>query len=203
VAEGLSYLIRHRVLRSVAVCVGLSNLASTAVIALLPLYAVRPGPMGLAEAGYGFLLGSFAVGALFAAPLAERIEATLGRARTLVGALALFPLMPLALALTDTVAVIVVAFALAGAAGVVWNVVAISLRQRIVPDHLLGRVSASHRLAAWGTMPLGAALGGVLGETIGLQSAFAVCTVLMATCLPIWVLSVTPADLAAAEPART
>jgi MFS family permease len=202
VAEGLSYLIHHRVLRSVAVCVGLSNLGSTAVIALLPLYAVRPGPMGLAEAGYGFLLGSFAVGALIAAPLAERIETALGRARTLVVALALFPLMPLTLTLTDTVWVVAVAFSVAGAAGVVWNVVASSLRQRIVPDHLLGRVSASHRLAAWGTMPLGAALAGVLGETIGLRSAFAVCTVLVAACLPIWLLSVSAADLEAAEPAR-
>ncbi len=50
-----------------------------------------------------------------------------------------------------------------------WNVVTVSLRQRIVPDRLLGRLNASYRLVAWGTMPLGAAAGGVLAELFGLR----------------------------------
>ena len=55
-----------------------------------------------------------------------------------------------------------------------WNVVTVSLRQRIVPERLLGRLNASYRLVAWGTMPIGAALGGVLAEVFGLRSVFAV-----------------------------
>ena len=53
-----------------------------------------------------------------------------------------------------------------------WNVVTVSLRQRIVPERLLGRLNASYRLVAWGTMPVGAALGGVLAEVFGLRSVF-------------------------------
>ena len=47
IAEGVRYLARHRLLRALAICVGVSNLASTAMIAVLPLYAIEPGPVGL------------------------------------------------------------------------------------------------------------------------------------------------------------
>jgi MFS family permease len=57
---------------------------------------------------------------------------------------------------------------------VLWNVITVSLRQRITPDRLLGRMNASYRLVGWGTMPLGAALGGVLAEALGLRGAFLV-----------------------------
>jgi MFS family permease len=68
---------------------------------------------------------------------------------------------------------------LAGGAGIVfWNVITVSLRQRITPDRLLGRMNASYRLVGWGTMPLGAALGGVLAEALGLRGAFLVAALL-------------------------
>ena len=41
-----------------------------------------------------------------------------------------------------------------------WNVVTVSLRQAIVPHHLLGRLNSSYRFLAWGTMPAGAAIAG-------------------------------------------
>jgi hypothetical protein len=48
----------------------------------------------------------------------------------------------------------------------------VSLRQRITPDHLLGRMNASYRLFAWGVMPVGAFLGGLLAEVLGLPAVF-------------------------------
>ena len=71
------------------------------------------------------------------------------------------------------------------ALGIGWNVITVSLRQRIVPDHLLGRVNAGYRLLAWGTMPLGAALGGLVGDRWGLTAVFWTSAVLSALCLPI------------------
>jgi MFS family permease len=41
-----------------------------------------------------------------------------------------------------------------------------------VPDQLLGRVNAGYRLFAWGTQPIGALLGGVIGELLGLRAVF-------------------------------
>ena len=60
----------------------------------------------------------------------------------------------------------------------VWNVITVSLRQRITPDRLLGRLNSAYRLVAWGTIPLGAAAGGLLSEWIGLRAMFAVMAVL-------------------------
>jgi hypothetical protein len=75
-------------------------------------------------------------------------------------------------AFTTNVFIIGAAWIIGGAIGIAWNVVTVSLRQRIVPDRLLGRLNASYRLLAWGTMPVGALLGGLVGETIGLQAVF-------------------------------
>jgi MFS family permease len=79
-----------------------------------------------------------------------------------------------------------------------WNVVTVSLRQRIVPERLLGRLNASYRLVAWGTMPLGAALGGLLAEVFGLRSVFAV-TAVIALALVFLMPELTNAKLDAAE----
>jgi hypothetical protein len=77
--------------------------------------------------------------------------------------------------LTADPRLVAVAFAVWGAVIVMWNVVTVSLRQRIVPDRLLGRVNASYRLLAWGSQPLGALLGGFGAELLGLQPVFLMC----------------------------
>jgi predicted MFS family arabinose efflux permease len=59
-----------------------------------------------------------------------------------------------------------------GAFGGAFNVVFGSIRQRIVPNHLLGRVMASFRVISWGSLPLGALLGGIVGQTLGLPAVF-------------------------------
>src|SRR5439155_19636452 len=67
----------------------------------------------------------------------------------------------------------------AGGAGIlVSNVVMVSLRQRLTPDRLLGRVNSSHRLVAWGTKSLGALAGGAVAQAFGLPAVFASMTVL-------------------------
>ena len=54
----------------------------------------------------------------------------------------------------------------------IWNVITVSLRQRVTPHRLLGRVNSAYRLLAWGTMPLGAAVGGIVGQVFGLPAVF-------------------------------
>jgi MFS family permease len=202
IAEGVRYLARHRLLRTLAICVGISNLATTALFAVFPLYAVDPGPMGLSAAGLGLLLTVLGVGSVLGSLVADRIERRLGRRRTLLLSTFTFPVFSLAPALTSSVVWIAMAFIVGSVLIVSWNVVTVSLRQRIVPDHLLGRVNSGYRLLAWGTMPLGAALAGVVGEQWGLTAVFWTCTVLAALCVPLVYAVVTDAELAAAEPAE-
>jgi MFS family permease len=173
IAEGVRYLWNHRLLRTLAFMVGVMNLASTATYAVFPLFALDPGPMGLSEFGFGVILTSTAVGSLLGSLATARVERMFGRHRLLMITLvASGP--PLALTATANVPVVVGSGLLLGFGVVMWNVVTVSLRQRIVPDQLLGRVNAGYRLLAWGTMPIGAFLGGLLGELAGVRAVFVV-----------------------------
>src|SRR3712207_6657087 len=173
VTEGLRFLGRHRLLRTLAVMVGVSNFASSAVFAVFVLHAVGPrSALGLSEQGYGLLLTPLAVGSLLGPFAAQGIGGVLGRARSLTLTVVGSALLLGVPAVTADARLVGAAFLVGGALIVVWNVVTVSLRQRITPDRLLGRVNSGYRLLAWGTMPLGAAAGGVLADAVGLPAVF-------------------------------
>jgi MFS family permease len=182
IAEGLRYLWRHRLLRTLAVMVGVFNFASNAVFAVFVLYAVGPdSAIGLSEPAFGLLFAMIAAGSLVGSLVAERAEARLGRARSLMLAIVGSALLFGGPALTSNAYAIGAAFFVGGITGAVWNVITVSLRQRITPDRLLGRLNSSYRLVAWGSRPLGAIAGGVLAQALGLRAVFAIMAVLALT----------------------
>jgi MFS family permease len=179
IAEGLRFLWRHRLLRALAVMVGVSNFTGNAAMAVLVLYAVGPGSaMGLSAQAFGVLLTAFAAGSLVASFVAERIQRTLGRARSLSLTIVSRALPFATLAVTANPYLVGAMFFLSGASNIVWNIITVSLRQHITPDRLLGRVNSGYRLLAWGSMPLGAATGGLLAQVLGLRAVFAIMAVL-------------------------
>ena len=180
VVEGLRYLWRHRLLRTLAAMTGLFNFATNATFAVFVLYAVGPdSAMGLTEVTFGLLFATLAAGSLIGALLADPIIRRLGRSRSLfLGILGGVGTVGIA-AVTTIPLVIATAFLIGGLTNALWNVVAVSLRQRITPDRILGRINSSYRLVAWGTRPLGAAAGGLLGELLGLRAVFAVAAALI------------------------
>lgn len=187
IVEGLRYLRGHRVLRTFAFMTGVGNLSNSAALAVLPLYAVAPGPMGLSASGFGLLLAAPALGMVAGSVLVPRLERRLGRSRLLATSVVSFAIMSAAPLLTRP--------ALVGAVQVVaaipflaWNVIVVSLRQRIVPEELLGRVNASYRLLAWGAMPIGSALGGLLAGLFGIRVVFAfsgLANLALLACMPL------------------
>jgi MFS family permease len=175
IAEGLRFLWNQKILRTLAVMTGVFNFASSAAFAVFVLFAVGPASaMQLSEVEFGLLLTTSAVGAFVGSLVAERVEAKLGRSRsltlTIFGA-ALFVGGP---AVTDNPYVLGSLFFVGGVLIVLWNVITVSLRQRIAPNRLLGRVNSAYRLLAWGTMPLGAAAGGLLAQWLGLHVMFGI-----------------------------
>jgi predicted MFS family arabinose efflux permease len=184
VVEGLRYLWRHRLLRTLAAMTGLFNFATNATFAVFVLYAVGPdSAMGLSEVRYGLLFATITAGSLIGALLADRIIRRLGRSRSLfLGILGGVGTVGIA-AVTTIPLVIATAFLIGGLTNALWNVVAVSLRQRITPDRILGRINSSYRLVAWGTRPLGAAAGGLLAELLGLRAVFAVTAALILAAL--------------------
>jgi MFS family permease len=196
---GLRFLWKNRVLRTLAFMTGLFNLTSSASFAVFVLYAAGPtSAMGLTDAQVGILFTTTAIGSLLGSFLAEHIERAIGRALSLVVAIVAGALLLATPAFTTNPFIIGAAFFLGGFGVVLWNVVAVSLRQRITPDRLLGRVNSGYRLLAWGTMPLGAAIGGVLGQFLGLPPVFLI-TGVGTLCLLAFMLRLTDRTMDAAE----
>jgi MFS family permease len=201
IAEGARFVWRHPVLRPLAIMLGMGNMAFTAFFSVFVLYVVAPGPMGLSEAGFGILTATIGVGSLLGTWLAVPAERRLGRVRTLVVSVVLSTASLLVPILTTSPVLVGASLAVSGVSVVLWNVVTVSLRQRITPDRLLGRMNASYRLVGWGTMPLGALVGGVLAEALGLRGAFlAAAAIYFATLAGFRV--VTEEAIAAAETAE-
>ena len=175
IAEGLRYLAGHRLLRTLALLLGGMNLLSSAQFAIFVLFAVSDDGtfgLGLSEAGVGFLLTTGAIGGIAGSFLAAPLERAVGRARVLLLSVVIVGLAMGAPAVWPSVPVAAATGAVFSVGGVMWNVITVSLRQRIIPDALLGRVNSGYRLLGWGTIPLGAALGGFVGEVLGLRAVF-------------------------------
>ena len=172
--EGLAHLWRDRLLRDLCVGAAVINAASASFSAVFVLYAVAPGPMGLPETAFGLLIAGNAVGALVGAVVAERVDRHLGLARLVRVGLVVIAVAFAVPVATSAVAPVALAFAVTGTAAMCLNVGVGSLRQLLVPRALLGRVTSAVRMVAMGAMPLGALLGGVIGEVFGLRVVFAI-----------------------------
>ena len=172
IAEGIRYLAHHRLLRTMALVVGPMNLAAMAILGIVVLYAVSPGPLGLDAVGFGLLTTAGGAGWIIGTLLASRLERWFGRANLFTACIAGLLAQDLVYIVVPQAVVIGIVLLVTGTIGGAFNVVFGSLRQRIVPNHLLGRVMASFRIISWGTLPLGALLGGLIGSSFGLVAVF-------------------------------
>jgi MFS family permease len=175
VAEGLRFLVRHTMLRTIMIMTGLFNFASSATMAILVLYAVGPSSaLRLSETEYGWLLSAVAAGCLIGTFVAETVGRVVGRAWA-IGSSYLFGSLLLAIpAVTSHAVIIGGVFVLGGIAMTIGNVITLSLRQRITPEWLLGRINSGHRLVAYGTKPLGAVAGGLIAQFFSLRAVFVI-----------------------------
>ena len=173
IAEGLRFVLGHRLLRRIVACTGLSNLAGSISGALMAIYALRV--LDLTPAAFGAVGSAGAVGGLLGAVVAERMSRWIGEGRVIaLAAAAWLPAMaltPLALPLADAGIPAAVTLVVGGGLQMFWivvyNVAQVSFRQRVCPPALLGRMNASVRFLVWGGMPLGGLIGGFLGTHVG------------------------------------
>ncbi|MDO0915973.1 MFS transporter [Streptomyces sp. DT2A-34] len=187
---GLALLGRHRVFRRLMVVVAVLGVAQQAVYAVLVVYVVSR--LGLPSSAYSLMLVAAAVGSLAGARTAAATAKRLGTRGSLVLSVAVSAVSYLAVAALPWWPLVAVMLAVNSAAVVLWNVCTVSLRQRLAPPDMLGRVTSGYRLAAWGAMPVGAALGGTLAERTGLDAPWAMAGVLLLACLPLlWGLTTT------------
>lgn len=166
--EGLRWLLRHMVVRTVTAVAAVWNLVDTAWFAILVLYAADV--LGVGELAFGVLLAVGAVGGIAGALLAPRLSRSVGWRGVLVGALVLAAGTQLVLGLTSEVVVAGAMLALSSMSFGLGNVVVRTMRQSLVPDGLLGRVNSAYRTLAYGGAVLGSIVGGLLAAHLGLRA---------------------------------
>jgi Transmembrane secretion effector len=173
VGEGLRYLRDQPLLRRLGLLTGARQITFAAVSGVLPVYAVAPGPMGLSATGFGLFCAGTAVGAVAASLTGERVVARLGAARCVKITMLAFAVSEFSPLVVQPIAVLAL-WTVGTYFIIIWNVVTLTARQRLVPEYLLGRVNAVYRVVSWGVAPFGVLLGGVLAELIGLPATFVV-----------------------------
>ncbi len=169
---GLRLLLGNPVLRAITLSTGTSNFFGGAFAALYGLFLIRE--LAVTPALYGVLVTFGGIGAFVGAFAASRFVRRIGLGRTLLGAMVLSGaaslLTPLAGGPREVTIAMLMASQLVGDFGrEIYSINAVSLRQSIIPNHLLGRVNASVQFLSEGIWPLGAILAGLLSETIGMR----------------------------------
>lgn len=167
--EGIRWLMGHRLFLATTIVAGIENLLGTACFSILVLYALDV--LQLNEAGYGLLLGSGAIGGLIGSLVVRRTSRRFGAGSTMFIAILLEGISYAGMTVPN-VYVVGAMLSLHAFSNVLWGVVILSLRQALIPDQLLGRVNSIVRLISWGVIPIGAALGGLLGSVFGLVTPF-------------------------------
>ncbi len=172
IREGLHVVFGNRVLWSIAGCTATANFFGSIWQAVYILYLTRE--LGVPPAVQGIIFAAGAPGALLAALFSARVTKRLGLGRAIITAIFLSNVASLLIIVArgplPVVAILLVTAGFFSSFGnVVYNVNQVSLRQAITPDRLLGRMNASMRVIVWGTIPLGALIGGALGDAIGLH----------------------------------
>jgi MFS family permease len=173
IREGLSFVVRHPLISRIAACTGGMNFCGMLIYTLMPVLVLRN--LGLGPQGMGLIMTVGAAGGLLGAVMAPRFAARVGEGRAiplcaLVSSVFLL-LIPLAGVVSQPVASLVLLLLSEigfGFSVLVYNVLQVTMRQRVCPPRLLGRMNASIRFAVWGVMPLAALASGYLGEHLGL-----------------------------------
>ena len=160
IKEGFGWLWQHELLRPMAIILGLVNGIAALSGAIFILFAQEV--LETTVFIFAVLGTAAAVGGILGGLLGPKVSAKIGRGRSLALALFTMPLMALLIGFSSLWYLVWVFVALETFTAVLWNVVTVSLRQSLIPSHLLGRVNSVYRFFAWGTIPIGTLLGGTL-----------------------------------------
>lgn len=177
IGEGLSTYYRNPVLRAFLCATVTYDVFWNALFALYFLYVTRE--LGLPATAIGIVFGAGSAGALLGALLVARVTRIFGVGYTIIGAQVvmglLAPLIALPLWLPALALPLLVTAEIAlSLTNTISSVNRGSLIQALVPDRLLGRVWASRSFIGLGIVPIGALLGGILGERIGVPATIVV-----------------------------
>ncbi|MFJ8082976.1 MFS transporter [Streptomyces sp. NPDC096205] len=178
IRAGLGFVLGHRTLRLTLAASALYGLVFSATFSMLVLLSDRA--LGLDGTGYGLLLAAGSVGAVAGSWLAPRAADRLTTVRLARWSLVASGALYAVLGLVRQPVLAALVLAVNGVFMMGWNIPVMSLRQRLTPEELQGRVMSVSRLCSWGSMPVGATLGGLLAAALSVPAVFVVCGTVLA-----------------------
>lgn len=164
IKEGFSWLWRHDLLRPMAIILGSLNGIGALTGATFILFAQEI--LGTSVFVFAILGTAGAIGGTLGGIVGPKISKRLGSGPSLYLTLVSGPITSLIIAFISSWQVVWVMVAIGTIFAVLWNVITVSLRQSIIPSDLLGRVNSVYRFFAWGSIPIGTLLGGLLVDLL-------------------------------------
>ncbi len=158
--EGILWVWQNTLILRLAMVTGFMNFSGTVSLTILVLFA--QDILGVGALGYGLIMSFGAVGGGLGGLLAPMIVGRIGEGWALRIAVGLVGVETVIIGAANHAAWVGFALFLATFGSLLWNVVAVPLRQRVTPPELLGRVNSVYRFISWGVIPLGAILAGVM-----------------------------------------
>ena len=182
VGEGVQWIIKTATLRAMTVSSGLGSLAISMQQTVFILFLSRE--LGLEPTALGIVLASSGIAAVLGAFLADTIAKQWGPGPAMMWGTSLGCLSQGMISLTNgpvliQMVILISAQCLQGIGSPIYSINQLSVRQMLTPDRVLGRVNASRRFIVFGIRPIGALLGGVLGELIGVRWTLVTATAVM------------------------
>lgn len=169
IREGMAWVLRQPLLVRITASVAVGNLFGTIALTMLPVLILRT--LGISPTFYGIVFAIGGLGGVLGGVLAAPLGRLLGEGRiipisSVTLAIGLFVTAAAALLPAASIVLLIAGDAIYGFAVLVYNVTAVSYRQRICPPELLGRMNASVRFPIWGVIPLGGIVFGLLATWI-------------------------------------
>lgn len=187
--EGIRFVLGNATISRIAGCTSTSNLGGNIFFAVFLIYVYRV--LHVSPGVIGVVFGAGAVGGLVGALIASWVPARIGLGPTLfvsitVGTLSmiLVPIAQLGLAIP----LLFASMFIGSFTNPIYNINQVSLRQAITPDRVQGRMNATVRTIIWGTIPIGAFIGGLIGTAYGLLAAIYV-GIAISAMSGLWILS--------------
>ena len=168
--EGVRWLMANPPMRTLALTIVAFNVTYGAAWGVLVLYA--SDVLGMNAVGFGLLTTAVAIGGIIGTAAYGRLERRFSLATIMRGGLLIETFTHLTLALTTSPAVALVTMGVFGAHEFVWGTTSTVVRQRAVPDELLGRVTGVYTVGLIGGLVIGTPIGGLLAREFGITAPF-------------------------------
>jgi MFS family permease len=174
--EGLQWLWSNKLIRTLAIMLGITNMTVMFGEAIFVKYAAVE--LGVTGRAYGFLLALTAIGSILGGLLGEKIAKRLGVAQSIVYSYFVFGAVGIIYFFVPNIWAVAIAASFKGVASTTWNVVTVSLRQRVIPTELFGRVNSVYRFIGTGSIGIGALIGGQIAYSTNLRMPFLVAAII-------------------------